>query len=55
MKKHAKKLLDKGMCFAMGALPVLLTGLLIIHTNSAASGINGQPVPPKNLKKYRKF
>lgn len=55
MKKHAKKLLDKGMCFAMGALPVLLTGLLIIHTNSTGSLANGQPTPPKNLRKYRKF
>lgn len=50
-----KKLFTKGMCAIMSSLPVFMAALLIIHTNSTASGINGQPTPPEGLKKYRKF
>lgn len=50
-----KKVFDKVVSFAMKMMPVILTGLLIIHTNSTASGFNGQPVPPASVRKYRKF
>lgn len=50
-----KKILNKGIKFAMSSLPTILSALLVIHTNSTSSLINGQPVPPKSLKKYRKF
>ena len=50
-----KKLFDKGVKFAMSSLPAIMTAMLVIHTNSTSSFVNGQPVPPKTLKKYRKF
>lgn len=50
-----KKLFDKGVKFAMSSLPAIMTAMLVIHANSAASIVNGQPVPPKTLRKYRKF
>ncbi len=50
-----KKAFNKCVCFAMSSLPAILTALLVIHTNSTASSINGQPTPPASLKNYRKF
>lgn len=50
-----KKVFLKGMQFVMGAMPVILTGLLFINSNSTACVVNGQPEPPKSLKNYRKF
>ncbi len=37
------------------ALPVLTLAAVVINANSVASPTNGQPVPPSDLKKYRKF
>ena len=50
-----KKAFNKVFTFAMNSLPVILTGLLVIHTNSTGSLANGQPEAPASLKKYRKF
>ncbi len=50
-----KKVIDKGGRIFMRALPIIITALLVIHTNSTASTFNGQPKPPVGLKKYRKF
>ena len=50
-----KKIFNKVVSFSLKMMPVILTGLLIIHTNSTASIINGQPVPPASVRKYRKF
>lgn len=55
MLKYTKKVITKSIGFVMRAIPVLVPVLLVIHTNSTASIINGQPVPPSGLKKYRKF
>lgn len=53
--KNTRKIINKGIGFAMKALPVIVPALLIIHANSTASVINGQPTPPASIKKYRKF
>lgn len=50
-----KKTLNKVFRFAMNSLPMVLTAMLVIHTNSTSSLFNGQPTPPASLKKYRKF
>lgn len=54
-KNNFKSIVKQFVCFATKAIPVILPVLLVIHTNSTASGINGQPTPPDSLKKYRKF
>ncbi|MCI8404175.1 MAG: hypothetical protein HFE49_04655 [Clostridia bacterium] len=53
--KNTRKIINKGIGFAMKALPVIVPALLVISTNSTASPINGQPTPPASIKKYRKF
>lgn len=53
--KVSKKIFNKVCCLAMKSLPVILPVLLVIHTNATASVINGQPVPPNSIRKYRKF
>lgn len=55
LRSFAKKVYGKGFILAMRALPIVLSVLLVIHTNATASGINGQPTPPDSIKKYRKF
>ena len=50
-----KKFLNKGISFAMKAIPVIVPVLLVIHTNATASTANGQPTPPASIKNYRKF
>ncbi len=50
-----KKTLNKFAGKAMKLIPVILPVLLIMHANSTASVINGQPVMPESMKKYRKF
>ena len=50
-----KKMFNNSVKFVMSSLPVIMTAMLVIHTNSTASIANGQPVPPKTLKRYRKF
>ncbi len=37
------------------SIPALAMIMVVINANSVASPINGQPVPPEDLKKYRKF
>ena len=55
MASNSKKIINKAISFAMKTLPVVVPALLIIHANSVASGMNGQPTPPETLKNYRKF
>lgn len=50
-----KKLFNNGVKFVMKSLPVIMTAMLVVHASSTASFINGQPIPPQTLKKYRKF
>lgn len=53
--KLLKRVLRKGGILVMRALPFVTTAMLVIHTNSTACVLNGQPKPPESLKKYRKF
>ena len=53
--KTSKTLFNKGVCLMMKSLPVILSALLVIHTNATASTANGQPTPPDGIRKYRKF
>lgn len=55
IRNLAKKVYGKGVVVAMRALPIIVPVLLILHTNSTASTMNGQPIPPDSIKKYRKF
>lgn len=55
LKKKTKNLLSKGMGWAAKTLPVIVPALLIFNANSTGCFFNGQPDPPKNLRKYRKF
>lgn len=55
LKKKTKNLLSKGMGWAAKILPVIVPALLIFNANSTGCIFNGQPDPPKNLRKYRKF
>ena len=55
MLSKAKKIVNKGVSFAIKAMPVIIPALLIINANSVASSMNGQPTPPASLKNYRKF
>ncbi|MDO5398649.1 MAG: hypothetical protein Q4G33_12050 [bacterium] len=55
LRSFAKEVYGKGFILAMRALPIIIPVLLILHTNSTASTMNGQPTPPDSIKKYRKF
>lgn len=55
MLSIAKSLYEKGVILTMRALPIIIPILLILHTNSTACTVNGQPTPPDSIKKYRKF
>lgn len=50
-----KELVKKASFWAMKAVPVIVPMLMVMHANSIASSINGQPTPPESLKNYRKF
>lgn len=55
MIKKSKRLIRKGISFGLKIMPAIVPALLVIHANSTACIINGQPKPPQSLKKYRKF
>lgn len=55
LKEKMKKFVSKGMGCVARILPVIVPALLIFNANSTGCFINGQPDPPKNLRKYRKF
>lgn len=50
-----KKALSKAIGALMTSIPVIAAVAMTISANSIASPINGQPIPPQNMKKYRKF
>ena len=55
LKKKTKKLVSKAIGWTARVLPVIVPALLIFNANSTGCTFNGQPDPPKNLRKYRKF
>ena len=50
-----KKMIDKTVRLLIAAIPAAAAAAMTISANNAASPIAGQPAPPKNLRKYRKF
>lgn len=50
-----KKVYRRGVVLAIRSLYFIVPILLIVHANSTACTINGQPTPPDSIKKYRKF
>lgn len=50
-----KKFLGKTIGLLMAAIPVVAMFAMTVSANNIASPMAGQPVPPENLKKYRKF
>lgn len=55
LKKKTKKMVSKAIVWTARILPVIVPALLIFNANSTGCMFNGQPDPPKNLRKYRKF
>ncbi len=47
--------LYKVMATLIAAIPVVAAFAVTVSANNIASPNFGQPVPPKNLKEYRKF
>lgn len=45
----------KAMATLISTIPVIAAFAITVSANNIASPCMGQPVPPKNLKKYRKF
>lgn len=50
-----KRFFNKAIITFIAAIPVITVFAMTASANNAASPFMGQPVPPKNLKKYRKF
>lgn len=50
-----KKFLSKAIGLLIAIIPVMAAFAMTLSANSIASPIHGQPIPPKSLKKYRKF
>lgn len=50
-----KKIMLKAAKALVTALPVIAMFAVTVSANTIASPCVGQPVPPENLKKYRKF
>ena len=55
MKKTLKKIQTKVVPALIKIVPVCAALMLVINSNSTSTLVNGQPEPPKGLKKYRKF
>lgn len=53
--RKTKELYRKGTTFLIKLLPAIMTVVLVLQSNATACSINGQPTPPKSIKKYRKF
>ena len=50
-----KKFLSKAIGSFIAVIPVIAVFAMTVSANNIASPMCGQPVPPANLKKYRKF
>lgn len=50
-----KKVLLRAIGMLIAVLPVITMFAVTVSANTIASPFCGQPVPPENLKKYRKF
>lgn len=50
-----KKFLSKAIGSLIAVIPVITAFAMMVSANNIASPNFGQPVPPKNLKEYRKF
>lgn len=46
---------NRAISFLLRVVPACAMLAVIANANSAVSPWNGQPTPPENLKKYRKF
>ena len=55
MKNVLKKIQTKVIPNLIKIVPVCAALMLVINSNSTSTVMNGQPEPPKGLKKYRKF
>lgn len=53
--KTIKKMISLGYKIGMKVLPLCAMAVAVINTNTTSCWMHGQPVPPKSLKKYRKF
>lgn len=50
-----KKFFSKVIGLFIAVIPVIAAFAIMVSANNIASPCAGQPVPPQNLKKYRKF
>ena len=50
-----KKFLTKAIGSLIATIPIIAAFAMTASANNIASPCMGQPMPPKNLKKYRKF
>lgn len=50
-----KTFFKKAIGSIIAVIPVMAALAMVVSANSIASPVHGQPVPPKSLKKYRKF
>lgn len=50
-----KKFLNKAIGAFIAIIPVVAAFAVTVSANNIASPHASQPVPPKSLKKYRKF
>lgn len=50
-----KKFLSKALASFVAAIPVIAMFSMAVSANNIASPLMGQPTPPENLRKYRKF
>lgn len=55
MKKRLETFKTKAVPALLKIVPACAALMLIINSNSTSTILNGQPEPPKSLKKYRKF
>lgn len=50
-----KKIVNNLISTLIAGIPAVAAFAMIVSANSIASPMCGQPIPPVNLKKYRKF
>ena len=50
-----KRIISKAISLFVAVIPVIAEFAMLTSANNVASPFIGQPIPPKKLKKYRKF